>query len=96
MPRGHSTILVDSLMPVSPKISRKMLASVRLPTMNQNISGRSIISIGPGFKPWMNSAPMMIAVTASPGTPRVSMGMKAPPTAALFAVSGPTKPSLAP
>ena len=64
--------------------------------MNQNMCGCSIISIGPGFSPWMNSAPMKIAVTASPGMPRVSIGMKAPPTAALLALSGATRPSLAP
>jgi len=42
------------------------------------------------------SAPMIIAVTASPGIPRVSIGINAPPIAALFAVSGAIIPSLAP
>lgn len=59
---GISTILVKILMPVRPKISRKMLARNSAPTMNQNICGCSIISIGPGFRPWMNSAPMMTPI----------------------------------
>ena len=69
------------------------MASVRLPTMNQNRWGVSIISIGPGFRPWMYSAPMITAVTASPGMPSVIIGMYAPPTAALLADSGATRPS---
>ena len=94
--RGISTILVKSLIPVSPKSSMKKFAMTRQPTMNQNMSGLSIISIGPGFRPWMNRAPIMMAVTASPGMPRVIIGMNAPPTAELFAVSGATSPSIAP
>ena len=39
---------------------------------------------------------MITAVTASPGMPSVSIGMYAPPTAALFADSGATMPSYAP
>ena len=52
---GISTILVKSLMPVRPKISMKALAATSEPTMNRNMSGWSIISIGPGFSPWMKS-----------------------------------------
>ncbi len=56
-------------------MSRKMLASTSEPTMNQNKSGVSVISSGPGRRPWMNMAPMITAVTASPGMPSVIMGM---------------------
>ena len=62
-------------MPDNPIGSRKMFASVRLPTQNQKRCGVSISIIGPGFRPWMYSAPMITAVTASPGMPSVSIGM---------------------
>ncbi len=81
------------LIPVSPSGSRKVLASVRAPTQNQKRCGVSIISIGPGLRPWMYRAPMMTAVTASPGIPRVIIGMLSPPMQALFAVSGAMTPS---
>ena len=38
----------------------------------------------------------MIAVVASPGTPSVSVGMKAVWASALLAASGATRPSIAP
>ncbi|MNZ67582.1 hypothetical protein D3C78_858360 [compost metagenome] len=74
MALGSSTSLANSLMPIRPKTSRKMLASARLPTVNQKMCGLSTISIGPGLRPWITSAPMITAVTASPGMPRVSIG----------------------
>ena len=50
---GISTILAKARMPVSPNTSMKIAASRRLPTVNQNRCGVSIISIGPGLRPWM-------------------------------------------
>ena len=41
-------------------------------------------SIGPGVRPWIVSAPIMMAATASPGTPSVSIGIIAPPVTPLF------------
>ena len=41
-------------------------------------------------------APSSMAMTALAGIPRVRRGMKAPPVAALLAVSGPATPSIIP
>ena len=51
---------------------------------------------GPGWMPWMISAPTMSAITALEGMPSVSRGMKLVCAAALFAASGPATPSMAP
>ena len=71
---GVCTTRVKTRMPLSPNTRRKTLASASEPTVNQNRCGVSIISIGPGFRPWMLMAPMITAVTASPGMPRVIIG----------------------
>ncbi len=93
---GISTIRENTLTPMRPKISMKILLRKSADTKNQNISGFSDIIRGPGLKPCINNAPRITAVTLSPGIPSVSIGMNAPPTAALFAASGAITPSTAP
>jgi hypothetical protein len=46
--------------------------------------------------PWIISAPIISAITAFEGMPRVSIGMKEVCAPALFADSGPATPSIAP
>ena len=46
--------------------------------------------------PWTMRAPSMMAVAPSPGIPRVSMGIMAPPDTALLPASGAQMPSGAP
>ena len=85
-------------MPIS---GRLMTSSIRLPihieaTMPQNRLGRSVITCGPGWIPWMVMAPIMSAITALPGMPNVSIGMNEVWAPALLADSGPATPSTAP
>jgi hypothetical protein len=80
---------------------RLMMTSMRLPihmlaTIPQNSSGRSFITCGPGWMPWIVSAPIIKAMTALPGMPSVSMGMNEVWAPALLAASGPATPSMAP
>ena len=58
----------------------------------QNISGLSVISLGPGVTFKAIKAPNRIAVVPEPGIPSVSRGTKEPVQAALLAVSGAAKP----
>ena len=46
--------------------------------------------------PWSIRPPRMMAVTVSPGIPRVSSGISAPPMEALLDVSEATIPSMQP
>ena len=62
----------------------------------QNRSGCASTMRGPGWMPWMISAPTISAITALAGMPRVSSGMKEVCAAALLAASGPATPSIAP
>ncbi len=48
----------------------------------------SVNNRGPGCKHCTVRAPIMIAATASPGTPMVSIGISAPPVTPLFPPSG--------
>ena len=49
-------------------------------------------SKGPGARPWIRRAPINIAVTGSPGIPKVIIGIRAPPVTALLADSGAAMP----
>ena len=85
-------------MPIS---GRLMITSIRLPIhmlaiMPQNSCGRSVMICGPGWMPWMVSAPIISAITALPGMPSVSIGMNEVCAPALLADSGPATPSIAP
>ena len=62
----------------------------------QNSSGLRVITEGPGWTPFMISAPRISAMVALPGMPSVSVGMKAVWAAALLAASGAATPSIAP
>ena len=62
----------------------------------QNSSGRSVITCGPGWMPWMIIAPTIRAITAFDGMPSVSSGMNEVCAPALFADSGAATPSMAP
>ena len=52
-------------------------------------SGRSRNGIDPSGRSWIVGTPMSTAVAASPGTPRVGMGRKAPPVLPFSATSRP-------
>ncbi len=62
----------------------------------QNRSGRRVITSGPGWMPWICSAPSISAITPLAGSPSVSMGMNLHWASALLADSGPATPSIAP
>ena len=62
----------------------------------QNSSGRVVITSGPGWMPWMVSAPSISAITLDAGRPSVSIGMNLHCASALLADSGPATPSIAP
>ena len=49
-----------------------------LATMPQNRSGRCVMKSGPGWMPWMTSAPSSSAVTGLPGMPSESTGIMPP------------------
>ena len=49
-------------------------------------------SSGPGCRLWMISAPIRMASVTLPGMPMVMSGMRAPPMAALLALSVATTP----
>ena len=53
-------------------------------------------SNGPALKPWIMKAPSNMAVGPSPGMPRASSGIMAPPMEALLEVSEATTPSMMP
>ena len=48
---------------------------------------------GPGWMPWMVSAPIITAVTASPGMPKAMIIISEPATLALLEASEATMPS---
>ena len=75
--------------------------STRLPTYmeiitDQNISGRSSISEGPGETLSATNAPNNIAVVPEPGMPSVKSGTKEPVQAALLDASGAASPRTLP
>ncbi len=51
------------------------------------------MNVGPGTMSWIRSAPSMIAAVTSPGMPSDISGVSAPPSTALFEVSGAITPS---
>jgi len=62
----------------------------------QNSWGCCWMSRGPGAMPWIINAAIMMAGMAPEGSPRASMGTKAPDVAELLADSGPATPATAP
>ncbi len=62
----------------------------------QNTSGHLRSRSGPGVTPWSIIAASIRARTLLVGMPSVRRGTKPPAVAALFAVSGPATPSMAP
>ena len=62
----------------------------------QNTSGCSTSSSGPGCTPWISRADSRIAVAGIDGMPSTSSGIIEEPVVALFAVSGPATPAIAP
>src|SRR5262249_39943526 len=76
--------------------TRMMLPIQKLATSPQKMSGCSLISRGPGTIPWIINAPRMSAITASPGMPRLMVGMKSPCTEECVAASGQATPSIMP
>ena len=73
-----------------------MLPIQKLAIRPQKISGCSLISCGPGTMPWIISAPRISAITASPGMPRLMVGMKSPCTEEWVEASGQATPSIMP
>ncbi|MCY1426129.1 hypothetical protein D9M71_419410 [compost metagenome] len=62
----------------------------------QTMSGCCWNSRGPGVMLYRVKAPIITAVVPEPGTPRVSIGTRAPQHAAPMAVSGAARPRLSP
>ena len=79
-----------------PMQAMMILASSRPIKIAYTSGAFSMNSSGPGCRPCTISAPIMMAVAPSPGMPRVSTGIKAPPLTALFPASGAATPSGSP
>ena len=62
----------------------------------QKSCGLLVITCGPGWIEWIVIAPTISAITALPGMPSVSSGMNDVCDPALFALSGPATPWIAP
>ncbi|OPY92245.1 MAG: hypothetical protein A4E73_01332 [Syntrophaceae bacterium PtaU1.Bin231] len=78
-----------------------MMTSITLPiymlAMRPHTTpGASLNRVGPGCRPNMIKAPIRTAEVPPAGIPRLSIGTKAAPVTALFAVSGPATPAMAP
>src|SRR5262245_24154539 len=71
------------------RITRSALPIHMLAMRPQNSSGRVVITSGPGWMPWMVSAPSISAITPEAGRPSVSIGMNLHCASALLADSGP-------
>jgi len=85
----------------TPTSGRLMTRSSRLPihidTISpQNSSGCCVITCGPGAMPWIVIAPIISAIVAFEGRPRVSMGMNDVWAAELLAASGAATPRMSP
>ena len=77
------------------------MTRITLPIQNeairpQKMSGCSVMSCGPGWMPWISSAPRISAITASPGMPRLIVGMKSTCVFECAEASGPATPSIMP
>ncbi|MNN77442.1 hypothetical protein D3C81_1939040 [compost metagenome] len=73
-----------------------MLATNSEAIRPQTISGCCSNSSGPGVMLYRVSAPIITAVVPEPGTPRVSIGTRAPQQDAPMAVSGAARPRASP
>jgi hypothetical protein len=93
---GHETTLAKYLAPNKPNTKNKIFDNKRIINMEETISGFCSNNIGPGASPWSINAPINMAVTTSPGIPKVNIGIIAPPVAALLALSGPIIPRSSP
>ncbi len=76
--------------------SSMKLPMIMLAMIGHTTCGFSLNSSGPGVRPLMMKAPSRIATLGEPGIPRVNSGISAALACALFAVSGPATPSIAP
>ena len=76
-----------------PHIKIKKFASTSPKKRVQRMSWCLVKSSNPGFRPWIIIPPINMAATPPPGIPRVSVGMRAPATHALFEASGAMTPS---
>src|ERR1700746_1389195 len=58
---------------------------------------RFLVSMsGPGTSPWIRNAPRRIAMVALPGTPKATVGTRAPPSLALLELSDAMTPRTSP
>ena len=73
-----------------------MLAITRIQTRLKVTSRLRVSIAGPGVSPWIRKAPSRIAIGGLPGIPKASVGIRAPPLAALLAVSGAMTPRTSP
>ena len=73
-----------------------MLAMISVQIIAKVMSS-SLVSISiPGRSPWIIIAPRRIDMAKSPGMPKVSVGISAPPRWALLALSGAITPRMSP
>ena len=85
-------------MPISGRFNTSSIAlpMYMLAMKPQNSSGYLLIKSGPGWMPWIISAPMKSAMIALVGMPSESKGINDPAVAELLAASGPATPSITP
>lgn len=76
---GRRSILTKRL--ASPNPTRSVTIEATKNPANSVLTSLELSTkrFGPGYRPQIMSAPRIIAVTASPGIPSVSIGIKAPP-----------------
>ncbi|MCY1550678.1 hypothetical protein D9M68_869480 [compost metagenome] len=72
------------------------LPTQKLAISPQKMSGCSVISCGPGWMPWISSAPRISAITASPGMPRLIVGIKSTCVLECDDASGEATPAIMP
>lgn len=93
---GTWVIFTKNRMPANCVISIANDAMKNATNMPPTMFGSSTISSGPGVMPCTINADNNTAVTAEPGMPNATVGIKSPPTVELFPASDATTPSSQP
>ena len=93
---GTNATLATCLLKTISRTATTILAMTIDQTM-ENVMCNWVVSIsGPGFSPWIKSAPNRIAVPRLPGMPNATVGTSDPPLVALLADSGAMTPRMSP
>ena len=91
---GTSRIRTNTRIPPNSTISMMKVATIKPAKRPYTSSPLFWKRSGPGTMPWSIKPPRIIAVTVSPGIPKVRSGINAPPIDALLDVSEATIPPI--